>query len=172
MPSFMPLLTRANIELADLAPAIELNGLLIYLGEFPHGGGRLLLHPSLGNYDSPAAAAVIAHELAHILLSHCSDHPATVRDLYDAARRRHYRRHEAEADCLAAHLLVPSDIRAAYPSPRFPTPDSLAQALAVPVRVVRRALLTRAYDPRPAQTLLWRLTGQPDFIPRPQALAA
>lgn len=174
MHRFDAILRRADIEVVDLHPKIELNGLLVYQGRFPDGWGGLMLRPSIG-LNSPEFNQVVAHELAHKLLHLFGDHPASLTEMImnpQPADRALYQKYEAEADHLAAHLLVPPIVRALYPSARYPTLASLARDLEVPPVVVSRAL----YKPMPGiyrvRNYLTALIGQPDFVPPHLGIAA
>ncbi len=168
MHRFKAILDRTHIDIADLPPSVELNGLLVYVGQFPNGCGRIFLNPDIDIADDPRFAAVVAHELSHILLSACTAHPSSVLQLLlDPATRDIYNHHEEEADLLAAHLLVPPPLRAAYACPR-----QLAHALHVPLEVVERALAAPDYDPTPICAFLTALIGQPYFVPRELGIAA
>ena len=165
MLRFMPILERTNIEMADLPPAVELNGCLLYLGAFPEGAGRLLVNPRIQIDDNPDCVALVAHELAHMLLHIFDDHPPSVVDLlYDPEKRALYDYYERQADRLAAHLLVPPEILAEFPSERYPTVESLAHALGVPTRVVRLALDEPHTGLEPVRGYLQKLTGRRDFV--------
>jgi hypothetical protein len=168
MHRFDALLQRANIELVDLPHDVELNGVLIYIGDFPNGEGRLMLNPAIAHKRNPHCIAVVAHELAHLLLSLCSSHPTRVLDyLLDRSQHARYQVYETEADCLAACLLVPPDLRASGVSPQ-----RLAGQLGVPLAVVERALAHPEFDLQPVRDALERLTGWPDFYPYQRGLAA
>lgn len=161
MRRFTPLFERANIDVADLPPTAEVNALFVYVGPFPDGFGRIFVHPDIPFDDDPTIIALIAHELAHIFLGH----PRNIVNLLEsAATLPYYKRLEDEADRLAAHLLIPSNIRAMFPESNYPTPDSLARALGVPPRVVEYYLAHPDYDARPVKTYLTSLIGQPDFV--------
>ncbi len=170
---FESLLRHACIELADLPHEVELNGLMMYDGLFPHGAGRLLLHPSIPIGENPRFVAVVAHEIAHLLLHRFADHPASVIDfLLDPTQRALYHRYEAEADRLAAHLLVPPTAQMACRQRRYPTLTSAARQLGVPAPVVARALASADYDPAPIPQFLTTLIGRADFLPQRLARAA
>ncbi|MFN8473186.1 MAG: ImmA/IrrE family metallo-endopeptidase [Anaerolineae bacterium] len=167
MLRFTPILERTNIEMADLPPAVELNGCLLYFGSFPEGAGRLLIHPMIEIDDNPDCNALIAHELSHMLLHLLYDHPPSVVDLlFDPNQRALYDYYERQADRLAAYLLVRPDINAALLADRFTTPECLAEALGVPARCVRLALEEPWPDPEPVHGFLVDLIGQPDFLDR------
>ncbi len=172
MRRFEALLQRASIDVVDLPPEVEeLKGVLVYLGQFPDGCGRIFLNPNVLADDDPHSVAVIAHELAHFLLSSVSDHPKSVLPLLlDSTQRKLYDELEEETDRLAAYLLVPPDVRRDYPS-RYPTPATLAEALGVPVWVVERALAHPDYDPTPICHFLSDLIGYTTFVPREEGLA-
>ncbi|MCW5852793.1 MAG: ImmA/IrrE family metallo-endopeptidase [Anaerolineae bacterium] len=172
MRRFEALLDRAGIDVVDLPPQVEeVKGVMVYLGQFPDGCGRIFLNPTLTADDDPHSVAVVAHELAHFLLSTLTDHPRHVLPLLlDPAQRPGYNELEEEADCLAAYLLVPPDVRTHYPS-RYPTMESLAAALGVPIWVVERALAHPDYDPTPICAFLSDLIGHPTFVPRDEGLA-
>jgi hypothetical protein len=150
MHRFEALLHRARIDLADLPPEVHINGALIYLGRFPQGSGRLLVHPRIHIGDNPEFVALVAHEIAHLLLSRYTAHPPNVLYYLLNGQREQYDRFEAEADSLAAHLLVPRALCAQCPGPRYPTPEILAYDLGVPPVVVRRNPTLRAC-PTPKQ---------------------
>lgn len=171
---FQALLQRANIDIVDLPHGVDVNGVLVYLGSFPNGCGRLFIHPDIHpRSDDPRFVALIAHELSHFLLSSLSNHPKSVLHLLlDKSQRGIYNQHEDEANQLAAYLLVPPMVRAACPSSRFPTPESLAQALGVPSEVVHRALTASDYDPVVVCEYLLALVGHPYFIERDPAVTA
>lgn len=172
MRRFEALLQRAGIDVVDLPPEVEeVKGVMVYMGQFPNGCGRIFLNPNVVADDDPHSVAVIAHELAHFLLSSVSDHPKSVLPLLlDPAQRKLYDELEEEADRLAAYLLVPPDVRSDYPS-RYPTPETLAEALGVPTWVVERALAQPDYDPTPICEFLSGLIGHPTFVPREEGLA-
>jgi hypothetical protein len=92
--------------------------------------------------------------------------------IFDPSRRDEYRRYEAEADRLAAYLLVPPFLRAACPSARYPTPGHLARSLGIPPCVVTRAFVHGAYRPREIVSYLTSLIGCPYFVPEAIAVAA
>ncbi|MFN8483505.1 MAG: ImmA/IrrE family metallo-endopeptidase [Anaerolineae bacterium] len=172
MLRFIPILERTNIEVGDLPPAVELNGCLLYFGPFPEGDGRLLVHPRIEIEDNPDCIALVAHELAHMLLHRLYDHPPSVVDLlFDPSQRALYDYYEREADRLAAYLLVRPDIWDGFPVDLFPTPERLAEVLGVPARCVRLAFEEPWQDPEPVHTFLLELIGQPDFLAR-EAIAA
>ncbi len=172
MLRFTYILERMNIEMADLPPAVELNGCLLYLGDFPDGTGRLLVHPRIEIDENPDCVALVAHELAHMLLHLLYDHPPSVVDLLlDPSQRALYDYYERQADRLAAYLLVRPDICAEYLAERFHSPERLAEALGVPPRCVRLALEEPWPNPEPVHGFLQDLIGQPDFLDR-EAIAA
>jgi hypothetical protein len=165
MLRFRDLLARASIDIIDLPPSVEMNAVLVYHGTFPDGWGCLLINPyhDLSD-DSPETVALIAHELAHVLLARFFNHPSNVLNLYDPALRAQYEQCEIEANDLAAHLLVPPAILANFPSAQYPSVESLARALHVPVYVVERALNRPLFDTTEIQGFLESLIGQADFL--------
>ncbi|MFN8498362.1 MAG: ImmA/IrrE family metallo-endopeptidase [Anaerolineae bacterium] len=172
MMRFTPILERTNIEMADLPPAVELNGCLLYIGAFPEGAGRLLVHPRIEIDDNPDCVALVAHELAHMLLHLLYGHPPSVVDLlFDPNQRALYDYYEREADRLAAYLLVRPDLCADFLTDGFSTPERLAETLGVPARCVRLALDEPWPDPEPVHSFLLEIIGQPDFLKR-EAIAA